>query len=575
MANILQFIINFSTKGGQAVMREVGRLQQRIDAADTSVNRLSSSVGGRLKDAFMSLPGAAFFTNPIVALSTGIGVVSKLGMEADTTATAFRVLLGSQEASAEMLDRINEYAKYSPYDRLGAQNAIRTMLGFGVAADTVIQDLKMIGDVAGGNNSRLQSLALAFGQISAAGRLQGQDLLQLINAGYNPLLDISEMTGKSLSMLREEMSKGMISVNMVRAAFVRATSEGGRFYGMIDEIAQSASGRLGEMKDTALEALLAIYEIVRPIIIPVFQGLTSVLNGLIPVIQAVAKPVLWLINLFKEGNPVILAITALLGSWTAAILINTTVLKGWRISQLAGYYASLLVEKGIRAVSIAMKANPVGIIISLIVALTVALTACWKKFAGFRAVIKTAWDAMRDFGTIVKDAVIGRITVLLQGLGKVGQAIGKLFKGDFEGAWQTAKDAGKLLANTEGMRSTAQAVAGMDIAATYRTHLSNEKEKNRAKDAILSDTGQAINPVNPAPVMPSVETPGISPSPSQTANAIATGGTRSTSVTVNIAKFFDDVNVSMPEGGSSIPDLQRAVIESLNRSLEIALSTAR
>ena len=224
MANILQFIIDFSSRGASAVMKSVSGLQQRIDAADRSADRLASSVGGRLRDAFMSLPGAQFFTNPIVALSAGIGVVSRLGMQAETTATSFKVLLGSQQESAEMLDRINEYAKYSPYDRLGTQNAVKTMLGFGVAAESVVNDLKLLGDVAGGDNQRLQQLALVFGQISAAGRLQGQDLLQLINAGYNPLLDMSEMTGKSMSQLRDEMSKGMISMDMVRAAFVRATS---------------------------------------------------------------------------------------------------------------------------------------------------------------------------------------------------------------------------------------------------------------------------------------------------------------------------------------------------------------
>ena len=373
MANILQFIINFSSRGASAVMKSVSGLQQRINAADRSAGRLASSVGGRLRDAFMSLPGAQFFTNPIVALSAGIGVVSRLGMQAETTATSFKVLVGSQEASAEMLDRINEYAKYSPYDRLGAQNAVKTMLGFGVAAESVVSDLKLLGDVAGGDNQRLQQLALVFGQISAAGKLQGQDLLQLINAGYNPLLDMSEMTGKSMSQLRDEMSKGMISMDMVRAAFVRATSEGGRFYGMIDEIAGSGSGKLGEMKDTALEALLAVYDVIRPLVIPALELATKVLNAVVPAVNAVARAVQWLVNLFKEGNPVIMGITALMGSWTAAVVLNTTVLKGWRITQLASYYASLLMEKGVRLLNLALKANPIGIIISLVVALGAAL----------------------------------------------------------------------------------------------------------------------------------------------------------------------------------------------------------
>lgn len=576
MANILQFIINFSSRGASAVMKSVSGLQQRINAADRSAGRLASSVGGRLRDAFMSLPGAQFFTNPIVALSAGIGVVSRLGMQAETTATSFKVLLGSQEASAEMLDRINEYAKYSPYDRLGAQNAVKTMLGFGVAAESVVSDLKLLGDVAGGDNQRLQQLALVFGQISAAGKLQGQDLLQLINAGYNPLLDMSEMTGKSMSQLRDEMSKGMISMDMVRAAFVRATSEGGRFYGMIDEIAGSGSGKLGEMKDTALEALLAVYDVIRPLVIPALELATKVLNAVVPAVNAVARAVQWLVNLFKEGNPVIIGITALMGSWTAAVVLNTTVLKGWRIAQLASYYASLLMEKGVRLLNLALKANPIGIIISLVVALGAALAACWKKFAGFRAVIKTAWDTLRQFGTILKDLVISRITSLLQGIGKVGQAIGRLFKGDFSGAWETAKDAGRLLANTDGARKAAQSVRGIDIAGNYRSRLDSEREKQRAKEAISADPSAAgAAPMTEAAGIPGTPAASAAPSATQTADQIATGGTRNTSINVTISKFFDDVNVTMPSGGVSLAELQQAVVESLNRSLEIALSAAR
>ena len=114
MANIVDFIISFGSKGGNAVVRQAAQLQGRLDAADSSARRLSDTVGNNLRNAFMSLPGASFFMNPIVAISAGIGAVSKLGMQAQTTATSFEVLVGSQEKSSAMLDEINEYAKVSP-----------------------------------------------------------------------------------------------------------------------------------------------------------------------------------------------------------------------------------------------------------------------------------------------------------------------------------------------------------------------------------------------------------------------------------------------------------------------------
>ena len=479
MANIVDFIINFGSKGGNAVVRQAAQLQGRLDAADSSARRLSDTVGNNLRNAFMSLPGASFFMNPIVAISAGIGAVSKLGMQAQTTATSFEVLLGSQQESAAMLDEINEYAKVSPYDRLGAQDAAKTMLGFGVAAEDVIGDLKMLGDVAGGDNNRLRQLALVFGQISSAGKLQGQDLLQLINAGYNPLLDIAALTGKSMAEVRDEMTKGNVSIDMVRAAFVRATSEGGRYYGMIDKISETASGKFGEMKDTFVEVGLALYNVIEPMVIPALETATSLLEHLISVINFLAKPVQWVIDLFKNGNPVVLGITAAVAAYTAATLVSSRVLQGYTLKEMLHFKLLLMQEKAQRLLNAVMKANPVGLAVAGIAALIAVIATCWNKFAGFRAVILTVWDALKGFGKAIMDLVVSRVVSLVQSVGKLGQALGRLFTGDFSGAWESAKEAGRLLLNIEGRRNAWNDVRSTvsGLGGRYDYHLEQERKK--------------------------------------------------------------------------------------------------
>ena len=77
------------------------------------------------------------------------------------------------------------------------------MLNFGVETGRVLPLLKQLGDISGGNKDRLQSLSLVLGQVSAAGRLQGQDNLQFINAGFNPLQELAKMTGKSYAELQD------------------------------------------------------------------------------------------------------------------------------------------------------------------------------------------------------------------------------------------------------------------------------------------------------------------------------------------------------------------------------------
>ena len=99
-----------------------------------------------------------------------------------------------------------------------------------------------------GNAERFQSLILAFAQVSANGKLMGQDLLQMVNAGFNPLSIISERTGKSIAVLRDEMSKGEISAQMMEEAFAAATAEGGKFYGMLEAQSQTINGALSNLE---------------------------------------------------------------------------------------------------------------------------------------------------------------------------------------------------------------------------------------------------------------------------------------------------------------------------------------
>ena len=166
--NIAEFLINIALKGDSDAIKKVDALQGSLDSADRSAGKLKKGLG----NAFRSLPGAEFFTNPIVAITTGVGVVAKMGMEAEKTATSFNVLVGNEEKAAKMLGELNKYADNTLWDRSTTQEAAKTMLGFGVSTETVVDDLKMLGDVAMGDKNKMQQLALVFGQVSAAGKLQ-------------------------------------------------------------------------------------------------------------------------------------------------------------------------------------------------------------------------------------------------------------------------------------------------------------------------------------------------------------------------------------------------------------------
>lgn len=195
------------------------------------------------------------------ALTAAIGLLGKsaLSLASDTQMmrTNLDILTGSTENGAKMFKYLYDFASKTPFETSDMVKAAGTMLSFGISADKTKGALSMLGDVALGNKDKFNSLALVYGQIQSTGRLMGQDLLQLINQGFNPLTIISQKTGKSVAALKDDMEKGAISADMVTDAFVTATSKGGLFYQGMEKGSKTVSGLLGTLTDNIKMAALS------------------------------------------------------------------------------------------------------------------------------------------------------------------------------------------------------------------------------------------------------------------------------------------------------------------------------
>jgi tape measure domain-containing protein len=168
---------------------------------------------------------------------------------AEQAQVSFEIMTGSAQTATKILKELKDFANTTPLEFTDIRDATQRLLAMGIAADEVIPLIKDLGDVSGGNAEKLNRLSMVFGQISTKGRLMGDDLMQLREIGFDPLAEISRTTGESIAALSDKMSKGQISVNMVREAFVTATSEGGRFNGMLERQGQTLAGVQSTMSD--------------------------------------------------------------------------------------------------------------------------------------------------------------------------------------------------------------------------------------------------------------------------------------------------------------------------------------
>jgi tape measure domain-containing protein len=167
-----------------------------------------------------------------------------LSSELQRSEAKFEVFLGDLQSAKNLLADIRDLSGRSPVSFQAGQRAVATMLQFGVASDGIMTRLEQIAEATGGNSERMESLALAYAQVTAAGRLMGQENIQLLNAGFSPLLLISEKTGESMTSLKKKMEDGAISAEMVTQILVESTSEGGKFFGLLDRTAAKPVGAL-------------------------------------------------------------------------------------------------------------------------------------------------------------------------------------------------------------------------------------------------------------------------------------------------------------------------------------------
>ena len=284
----VKFVISLDSRafksGSEEVKAQVRRITEEVKVEGAKMQRefdgIGKSMGNSMGKYLAAFGGAAVFKQLI-------GDMVRVRGEFQKADTAIRTMLGSKEKADELMSQVRDYAKISPLEFGDITKATQTMLSFDVEAAKVPGYIKAIGDISMGESGKFQQLSLAFSQMSATGKLMGQDLLQMINAGFNPLAVIAEKTGKSIAQLKDEMSKGKISAQQVQQAFIDATSAGGKFFNMSENAAKTIEGQMSMLSDAVDAAFNEVGTKSEGIITGAISGVTKLVENY----EAVAKAI--------------------------------------------------------------------------------------------------------------------------------------------------------------------------------------------------------------------------------------------------------------------------------------------
>lgn len=296
------------TDVGQAMAASLGKIAQRASNAREELNELNKQIGatnslgmkglvnginnlsGILNGGISGITGMIGKAGPYGAAAAGVitlgGALSSLGKDAIEARKSLEnlelnigTLLGSAQKGRDLVAELQQYGVKTPYDTEGLASAARTMLAYGVSAQRVMPIMRQLGDIAQGNTQNLQSLALAFGQMTAVGTVQKQDLNQMANAGFG-FNQIAKSMGVTVAEFLDMVSKKKVSVDDIAKALNDATSAGGLFYKSAENASKGLEGTFSNFEESLTNTKAKLGALIEPAVIEVVNSLGTAVEGL-------------------------------------------------------------------------------------------------------------------------------------------------------------------------------------------------------------------------------------------------------------------------------------------------------
>ena len=459
---------------------------------DTKVNNEGVSTGmSTVKKLFTAGIGFVVAKHAVGLAKMGIAYNSQM----QDFQSKFKVLLGSAAKANKHVAELRKLAMKTPFRTTDLAAASQQLLAFGVNSKSVSGHLRRLGDISLGNKEKFQQLGLVLGQVSSQGKLMGQDLLQFINAGFNPLQELSKMGRGTYKELKDQMAQGKISFEDVQAAMEHATSKGGQFFNGMKEGSKTFAAQVdalkGNLEILAGNAVKPLYNMLTRLV-PHLAKVASLMNEHPKIIGAIAAAVTSLAGAMaayyaaQKWSLISEAIrTSMLGSikffrafheaaWLNLGIVGDRIIPGIGTKLLnipigmqsaVGKLSSVLGSAG-KSIA-AFMATPAGIVVAVGAAITAlgvwvnkiggvdkAVALIHSKIAAFKAKIP---ELIKGIGAGFKVAVEGIKTVLFDVLPTVAKAIWKALPSALSTLGQLANNLGTYLFQKVGQ--LAQAIA--------------------------------------------------------------------------------------------------------------------
>lgn len=400
-----------------------GEVRLNSDPAEKSTSKWTVAAGNMIADFAKK---AASELGKVVQS----GVDYNASME--SYLTNFKVMLGNEELAAAKLSELRKMAASTPFALSDLTEGTQTLLQFGIAADDTTGVLKQLGDISLGNADKLQTLVRAYGKMSSAQKVTLENVNMMIDAGFNPLNQICDATGESMSDLYKRISDGRVSFEELQYAVQAATSEGGQFYNGMLEASQTFSGRMSTLKDNVAaltgELTSGLFAALGDLVVKLNEVVTSFLDSDEKMAQL--KDTIGIAtSVVAAAGAAFLAYKGYVALATAAEVahtVATTAMTAANAAAEAGATGLALAQAALNAV---ISANPVALLVSALAALATGLVTAYKTSETFRNAVNSAFSAVKNIAQSAIGTVVDWINDLVAKIEGAAAALANLKNG--------------------------------------------------------------------------------------------------------------------------------------------------
>ena len=405
------------------MQNSVSKMSRGMERNFRRMNRAVDSVGRSLRT--VAVKGAKIAGVGFAAIGAAVVGLIRQFSKVENAQAAFTPLLGGVEKAQKAVEALNQTAATTPFQFETLSGVAKQLLPvMNGDIEKMIKTTRMLGDTAGGNAEKLDSITRGYVKAMLKGKTDMESLNMIAEAGVPIFQDLANVLGMNVGeKFFKAISAGKVSTEHLTKAFEKMTSAGGIFHNGMEIASKTTTGLWSTLMDNISLTAAGLGEILAPTVKDLIRLATGIAqktrawvtenkkligDKFIRFVETAKMSMKRLFNVLSKGNKKfdlfsvletgVIKLTGAIGflsnhGSTILKIVASVLALGLAIKGLVGV---------ITLVNIVTAANPMVLIVAGIIAAIAAAIIWWDELKG--AAVAVFEKMKKWFGEIIEVA---------------------------------------------------------------------------------------------------------------------------------------------------------------------------